>query len=112
MKVKVNSNNLIIKKKKDLSLIPLSNILYIEKFGNISVIKTKQHEFEVRITLKDLVTLLPQYFIRSHRSYIINTRLVTKLKHMKNDLYKVVFNIDDYDYAFLKKKEINKIIND
>lgn len=112
MNIKIDLENdiMIINKKSNIFFIKLDNIWYIEKFGNKTIIKTSNEEFEIRLSLKDFINILPDYFMKSHRSYIINTKKILKLQYIKNDSYKVFYDNNELDYAFSNKKNIKAIM--
>lgn len=114
MDVLTNTKNLIIKRRNVVQLINLEDILFIEKFGNTCMINTLNSEIELRYNLSSIESILPSYFIRSNRSYIINTKLITKIKYeKKSNFYKVFFqdNFDNKDtYAILNRGKIKNVI--
>lgn len=63
--VKINSN---------LVKIFMKDILYIEALADYVLIHTKDHQHIFLSTMKALVQRLPSYFVRIHRSYIVNCR--------------------------------------
>ena len=63
--VKINSN---------LVKIFMKDILYIESLADYVLIHTKDHQHIFLSTMKALVQRLPSYFVRIHRSYIVNCR--------------------------------------
>lgn len=63
--VKVNSN---------LVKLFLRDILYIEALADYVLIHTKDQQYVFLSTMKALIQRLPSYFVRIHRSYIINCR--------------------------------------
>lgn len=56
--------------------VELSDILYVKSESNYSTIYTHDHQIMTLVNLKDLQSKLPPTFIRSHRSYIINTTYI------------------------------------
>ncbi len=48
------------------------NIYYIKMDSHIAELHTENEIYEVRKTTEGLMKLLPSYFIRCHRSYIVN----------------------------------------
>jgi DNA-binding LytR/AlgR family response regulator len=63
--VKVNSN---------LIKLFLRDIYYIEALADYVLIHTKDQQYVFLSTMKALIQRLPSYFVRIHRSYIINCR--------------------------------------
>lgn len=112
MDVLTNSKDLIVKNKRELYLIDLKEISYIEKFGEYCIVKNKYDEIQIRIPLKKILALLPEYFIKVNRSFIINTNLVSKIiLNKENNFYEVHFSYDYDDYILINRKKINLIIN-
>ncbi|MCL2628192.1 MAG: LytTR family DNA-binding domain-containing protein [Oscillospiraceae bacterium] len=52
--------------------LPFGDILYFSIQSHIVDIHTTSKIFSKRMTLNELIDILPSYFIRIHRSYIIN----------------------------------------
>lgn len=74
------------KKSKELQIkhdgIPLnisfSSILYIQSFGNYLKVFTDTRMYLISETLINITNSLPNYFQRTHKSYIANLNKVTK----------------------------------
>lgn len=62
-----------------LDAINLDMVVYIEAINKKSIIHMMYEKREIRYKLKDVNCLLPYYFYRYHRSYIINCRYITKI---------------------------------
>ena len=60
-----------------------NDILYINKDGRKTIIKTSNKEYDVYSSLNTLFELLPSYFKQSHRSCIVNMNRVTKINFTK-----------------------------
>ncbi len=58
--------------------ISLDSILYIQSFGNYLKIFTDARMYLITDTLINITTLLSDNFQRSHKSYIVNLKRVTK----------------------------------
>lgn len=58
--------------------IPFKSILYIQSFGNYLKIFTDTRMYLISETLINITTLLPEYFQRTHKSYITNLKRVSK----------------------------------
>ena len=52
--------------------IPIGEISYLESLQKRTWFYVKGEQYKTTITLKELQTKLPSYFIRIHRSYIVN----------------------------------------
>ncbi len=60
-------------------LFRTGEILYAEASNSRCIICTGKKHVQISITLKNLKTSLPPYFLTIHRSYIINARYVTEI---------------------------------
>lgn len=52
--------------------LPFDDIYCIAMFSHIAHVQTEGSSYELRKTADELTGLLPEYFIRCHRSYIVN----------------------------------------
>lgn len=70
-------NFLIINKNREVSKVAFSAIIYCEVINHRVFVyeKSTQHEYQAKIDV--LEQNLPQFFFRSHRSYIVNLSHVT-----------------------------------
>lgn len=59
--------------------ILFDDILYIESIKDYVNIKTDNQEYIVLDTLKSLENQLPEYFVRVHKSFIVNTNRILKV---------------------------------
>lgn len=74
-----DKESLYIKKTKKVIRVPLKTILYIEVESKYSTVFTKLGKFLIRISLNELMELLPQsIFLRVHRNYIVNREAITE----------------------------------
>lgn len=81
------NKNLIIKHYNNLMIIPLKDIIYIEKAARKTVIHTKSHYYHSSETLIELKDKLSGDFIHSHRSFIINTNQIAALHSVNQTCY-------------------------
>jgi two-component system, LytTR family, response regulator len=99
--------NLTIKQHKNIIFIPLDEIIFIEREDRKSVIYTRNNKFETNETLASLEEALDSRFIASHRSCIINMRLLIKIEAAGQG-YKAYFK--DYDRsAKVSKHKIDEL---
>lgn len=69
----VLDDRIFVKHNDNMIKIIIKNILYIEADRNYSHIFTKEKEYLLVMTLKDIDNKLPnEFFIRVHRSFIVN----------------------------------------
>ncbi|MEH7527259.1 LytR/AlgR family response regulator transcription factor, partial [Priestia megaterium] len=72
--------DLMIKQQKNIVFIPLEEIIFIERLDRKSVIHTKNGKFETNEALTSLEGAVDSRFMISHRSYIINVELLTRIE--------------------------------
>lgn len=60
--------------------IPYYEIIYVEKNGHDAIIYTATEMFVERTSLNEIINRLPDFFIRSHKSYIVNINKIKSLK--------------------------------
>ena len=80
------NRNLFLKLNKWVSL-RTSDILYIEKQGNKSLVTTEFGEYTTSKTLDNLLDELPVNFVKSHRSYIVNENRITNIDRKEKYAY-------------------------
>lgn len=74
------SNCIFVRNHEKMVKVPIENILYIEAERNYCRIHTKNKEYLLVITLKDLDGKLPvKHFLRIHRSFIVNIAQIDEL---------------------------------
>ena len=76
---RVTTDRLTIKNREGLIFIQQEDIIFIERTDRISTILTIRGEYQTSESLNDLEQRLnPQIFLRSHRSYLINKKMVQR----------------------------------
>jgi len=73
--------------KAEKYVVPCSKILYFESRSKKIVIRTFNQEFEFYDTMANIMDGLPPSFIRVHRSFIINGKLITSVDFGDNTIY-------------------------
>lgn len=100
LSVKVNqpkfdtTDIIVIKGKGEVLQINKDEIVFIEKFGNIAHVYTRDEILKIHQSLDEIQNELNSDFFRSHKSYLINLRKIRKVTKNRNRTYKVEF----YDY--------------
>ena len=69
---------LYIKTPNSVTLVLYSDILYFESQSHNVLVKTTTDKFQYRKRISELISELPEYFIQTSRSYIVN------MKHIKS----------------------------
>ena len=77
----MQSNSLKLVVNRQWVLLPFKEIVYVESVGhNLTVFTVNQDPIIVRAKLSDYENKLPEFFIKAHRSYIINIMYVRKIQ--------------------------------
>lgn len=103
-----NNSQIIIRKNDVIHIVDFSNIVYVEKQKNSCLIHCKDQIISINISLTRLNYFLPPYFIRTHKSFIINVHYVKKIDRLSKSLYMVKF--DREKEAFITTQTVNSVI--
>ncbi|MNO81853.1 Transcriptional regulatory protein YpdB [compost metagenome] len=105
-------DKLMIKNKEGISFVDTNEIILIQREESSTVIYTKTDSFTTSISLSDIEDKLDKnQFFRSHKSYIINLSLITKIYPYGRWTYIVKIKNTDKDALLTHEKyeEIKKI---
>src|SRR5258708_6320100 len=82
------SQRIVVKTGKKIKKIPADDIQYLEAADDYVKIHTKDGAFLKNKTMAHFEQVLdPQKFVRTHRSYIVNVQLVTRLDPYEKESY-------------------------
>lgn len=107
-------DKLMIKNKEGISFIDTKEIVLIQREENSTVIYTKSDSCTSSISLSDIEEKLDSsQFFRSHKSYIINLSLITKIYPYGRWTYVVKLKNTDKDALLTHEKyeEIKKLFS-
>jgi len=82
---------LIVRSGNETLFIPYESILFMEKLSNRIIIHTTENEYTSISTLGEVEKILPNYFFRAHKSYIVNRNWIKKLVSIGNRSYEIHF---------------------
>lgn len=105
-------DKLMIKNKEGISFVDTNEIMLIQREESSTVIYTKTDSFTTSISLSDIEDKLDEnQFFRSHKSYIINLSLITKIYPYGRWTYIVKLKNTDKDALLTHEKyeDIKKI---
>ena len=81
----------VVKDKKRIFFVPISNVLWIEATGNYACIHTASDSHLLRDTLAHLEEkLAPHHFIRVRKSAIVNGACISEIRPMFDGVYDIV----------------------
>jgi two-component system LytT family response regulator len=82
----LQSSRVVVKDGGKIKIIPVSQIQYLEAADDYVKIITNEGSFLKKKTMQYFEeTLMPFHFARVHRSYIINTQLITRIDPQEKD---------------------------
>jgi DNA-binding LytR/AlgR family response regulator len=77
----VLDNAIFIKQKQAFIKVNKADILYLEAKDNYVKIYTKSEAFLIRQTLNEIHQVLPVYFFRVHRSFMVNLHCIEQIRY-------------------------------
>ncbi len=105
----VQAGRIVLKDGSKIKIIPVAHIQYLEAADDYVKIITAGGSFLKKKTMQYFEQTLPQeQFIRTHRSYIINVQLITRIDAYEKDSHLVLLNtgvklpVSKQGYAKLK----------
>jgi two-component system, LytTR family, response regulator len=102
-----SKNKLAIKSNHSFLYILIEDILYIEKVGRKSIIHIENNQFETLESLQEIEERLPEYFYKTHRSYLVNLKKIVKIEAF-GETYAVDFG-KPKKVAYISKLKINEV---
>jgi two-component system, LytTR family, response regulator len=98
---------LSIKSNNSYLYLTIEDILFIEKEGRKTILHTKNERFETTESLMDLEDMLPGYFYKTHRSYLVNLSKIIKIEP-SGETYLACF-ANTSKNAYISKLKINEV---
>lgn len=71
---------LFVKTSEGQIRVDFSDLLFCEAQGNYVTFQLESQKIISRMTLSEVEKLIPSYFIRTHRSFLTNKNLITKVE--------------------------------
>lgn len=103
----VIKNKLAIKSNQATLYLTIEDILYIEKEGRKSILHTEEDRYESLDSLQELEDRLPDFFFKTHRSYLVNLRKIIKIKSL-GETYIAEFAVPE-KLAYISKLKIQEV---
>jgi two-component system, LytTR family, response regulator len=100
-------NKLSIKSNNSFLYLHTEDILYIEKEGRKTILHTKNERHETTESLADLEKMLPDYFYKTHRSFLVNLSRISRIEP-SGETYLAYFANTDKT-AYISKLKINEV---
>jgi two-component system LytT family response regulator len=105
----VQASRIVLKDGGKIKIIPVPSIQYLEAADDYVKIYTQDGSFLKKKTMQHFEDVLQQNFVRVHRSYIINTQLITRIDPYEKDGHLVLLStgarlpVSKSGYAKLKE---------
>ncbi len=103
-----NSTKKFIRLQNRNTIIAEDDIIYIERNGTKIVFHTNSREYSIYSSFNKLQEILPENFIRCHKSFIANINNITRIEPSSNTVY---FNSCSCDIGPKYKKQFLEMIN-
>lgn len=82
------NNRIVVKNHNEITIVPVSEVVYMEAYDDYVKIFTKESYFLKKKTMNFYeATLDPSQFFRTHRSYIINLSELTRIESYEKNSY-------------------------
>ncbi|MCD8361613.1 MAG: LytTR family transcriptional regulator [Lachnospiraceae bacterium] len=72
-----------ISDRRKTQYVPYADILYLEAREKKVFLRTEYREFGLRGTLREMEESLPEYFLRCHKSFIVNRQRITGIDRVE-----------------------------
>jgi DNA-binding LytR/AlgR family response regulator len=83
----IADKEVFIKKDSSLIKVKMKDIIYVEALENYVIVVTRDKKFTILYTMKGMENQLPsEVFIRVHRSFIVNKRMIKTINECSLDL--------------------------
>lgn len=79
-------DSFFIKEKNSLVKVPIHSINYIEADDKYCTLCTSDKKFVVRISLNEMLSKLPDHFVRTHRSVVVDATKINQLNLDRQEL--------------------------
>jgi len=99
----------VVRGKSDILLIDQDNILYATPIQNYSYLHTKNERFLTHFSLSELERKLAGFFMRTHRSYMINLHQVRAITSPSKGSYRIELKDKDHTQLPVSRRKIKEI---
>ncbi len=81
------NDSFVVKSKSEHFFVPYDRIIYFEAREKKIFLNTLQKEYGFYDTVEQLMSKLPDYFVRCHRGFVINSKKIKKIALSENAIY-------------------------
>ena len=99
------SDRITVKDRDNVIIIKISDIIYLKSESGKTTLVTKKGSYESRNGLQLWESRLKEMgFLRSHRSYIVNTAYIAKMIHILGEYKELVLDYCDINIPISRQK--------
>lgn len=109
MEIHLADDRLMIAKRSQVVYLSVSEIIYIERICQKTLIHTEDKCIHINLPLKDIQLFLPQNFVRSHKSFIVNIQNLKELKYFNRNTFEAYY--ENRKTALVNKRVLREFIN-
>lgn len=88
--------NIFFKCNKKNCVIKNDDIFYIQKQGKKAIFKTSSNDFEINSSFSNILSNLPNNFVRCHKSYVVNLNKISCIQSNNTIIFNDNSNIKCY----------------
>lgn len=81
------NESFVVKSKSERFFVSYDSIIYFEARDKKIFLNTLQKEYGFYGTVEQLMSELPNYFVRCHRGFVINSKKIKKIAFSENMIY-------------------------
>jgi len=110
IKIKKTIESISVKNNSNISILKVNDIIYIQAEGDYVMIFTNDKKYIKEETMKNLDEILPYFFVRIHRSCIVNSNYISRIELYEKQNYRLTLKtgqqlkVSISGYKLLKEK--------
>lgn len=82
-------DRITVKDGSRIHIIPLDKLVYIQACGDYVTLFTEDGQYLKEQTMKSLIFLFPDHFVRIHRSVIVNSNYIARIELFEKQSYRL-----------------------
>lgn len=99
----------VVRGKSDILLIDQGDILYATPIQNYSYLHTKNERYLTHFSLSELERKLAGFFMRTHRSYVVNLHQVRAITSPSKGSYRIELKDENHTQLPVSRRKIKEI---
>ena len=99
----------VVRGKSDILLVDQEDILYATPIQNYSYLHTRDNRFLAHFNLSELEKKLAGFFVRAHRSYIVNLHQIRAIVSPSKGSYRIELKDENHTQLPVSRRKIKQI---